>query len=86
MVDPRNICILGAGNWGTTLAVMLAGNGHNVRLWEFRRDAAQRITADRENKEFLPGIAIPPQELSAYASDPRAAVPAAEAVAREDFA
>ena len=58
-----DICILGAGNWGTTLAVMLAGNGHIIRLWEFRKAAAEQIARERENKEFLPGIAIPPQVL-----------------------
>ena len=61
MGNTADICILGAGNWGTTLAVMLAGNGHRVKQWEFRQDAARRIAAERENKEFLPGIAIPPQ-------------------------
>jgi glycerol-3-phosphate dehydrogenase (NAD(P)+) len=59
MPEPRDIAVLGAGNWGTTLAVLLAGNGHRVRLWEFRQAAALQIAADRENKEFLPGIAIP---------------------------
>lgn len=59
MPEPRDIAVLGAGNWGTTLAVLLAGNGHRVRLWEFRPEAALQIAADRENKEFLPGVAIP---------------------------
>ena len=29
------IAVLGAGNWGTTIALLLAGNGHEVHLWEY---------------------------------------------------
>ncbi len=53
------IAVLGAGSWGTTLALLLHGKGYEVRLWEFRRDAAERLRRDRENKEFLPGIPLP---------------------------
>lgn len=54
------ITISGAGNWGTTLALLLNGNGHKVTLWEFFRERAERINRDRENKEYLPGYKIPP--------------------------
>lgn len=54
-----DIAILGAGNWGTTLAVMLAGLGHSVRLWEYRPDLAREIELKRENAAFLPGVALP---------------------------
>ncbi|MBU1652716.1 NAD(P)-binding domain-containing protein, partial [bacterium] len=58
--DPQQpIAVLGAGSWGTTLALVLNGKGLNVRLWEFRQDAVERLRADRENKEFLPGIPLP---------------------------
>lgn len=53
------IGILGAGSWGTALAVLLHSNGHRISLWEFREDAAQRLAAARENTDFLPGIPIP---------------------------
>ncbi len=53
------IAVLGAGSWGTTLALLLHGKGYSVRLWEFRQDAARRLIEDRENKEFLPGIPLP---------------------------
>lgn len=54
-------CILGAGSWGTALAIMLAQHeeGHSVRLWEFRPDAARQLESDRENREFLPGAQFP---------------------------
>jgi glycerol-3-phosphate dehydrogenase (NAD(P)+) len=54
-----NICVLGAGSWGTTLAVLLDENEHKVALWEFFADQAKALVADRENKKFLPGVRIP---------------------------
>ncbi|MBN1893018.1 NAD(P)H-dependent glycerol-3-phosphate dehydrogenase [bacterium] len=57
----HRIGILGAGGWGTALAVLLHGNGHQVALWEFRRDAAEKLRALRENRDFLPGVAVPPE-------------------------
>lgn len=56
MTTPRTIAVMGAGSWGTALALLLAGKGHDVRLWEFRKDAALRLQEERENKEFLPGV------------------------------
>ncbi|HDQ45140.1 MAG TPA: NAD(P)H-dependent glycerol-3-phosphate dehydrogenase [bacterium] len=50
--------VLGAGGWGTALAMLLAGNGHAVRLWEYNAEAAARLARTRENP-FLPGIPIP---------------------------
>jgi glycerol-3-phosphate dehydrogenase (NAD(P)+) len=53
------ISVLGAGAWGTALAVTAAGR-HAVTLWA--RDAAQvqAMSAARENVRYLPGIALPP--------------------------
>lgn len=59
-VAETRIAVLGAGSWGTTLALVLEENGHDVTLWEFDRDQAAALARDRENKKFLPGIAIPP--------------------------
>lgn len=55
----KRIGILGAGSWGTALAVLLHRNGHPVRLWEFDRSAAGKLLRDRENRAFLPGVPIP---------------------------
>ncbi len=60
MDDFKNIAVLGAGNWGTTLAVMLAGKGYGVRLWEYRRQLAEQIQSSRENRIFLPDVKLPP--------------------------
>ncbi len=53
------IGILGAGNWGTTLALLLRENGHELTLWEFRRDLAERVASERENALYLPGVPLP---------------------------
>ena len=51
--------VLGAGSWGTTLALVLQGNGHDVTLWEFRPDVALEIDRRREVYEFVPGVTLP---------------------------
>jgi len=66
------IAVLGAGSWGTTLAILLAENSHRVSLWSYREEDAVRIRATRENPDFLPGIRIP--ESIAVGSDLAAAV------------
>lgn len=56
------ISVLGAGSWGTALAIILNNNGHNVTLWEFKKEYIKGLVKHRENKIFLPGIKIP-QEI-----------------------
>lgn len=63
------IAVLGAGSWGTTLAILLAGKGFAVRLWEYRREAAEKLQAERENREFLPGIPLPDELLIHHEAD-----------------
>jgi glycerol-3-phosphate dehydrogenase (NAD(P)+) len=53
------IAVLGPGSWGTTLAIHLAQAGHEVRLWGHLASEIEAIETDRENRKFLPGIAIP---------------------------
>ena len=52
--------VLGAGSWGTTLAIVLSENAHEVALWEFDAELANTLARQRENQKFLPGISIPP--------------------------
>jgi glycerol-3-phosphate dehydrogenase (NAD(P)+) len=54
-----NIAVLGAGGWGTTLAILLYRNGHNVTLWEFNKEYAETLAEYRENFYYLPKIIIP---------------------------
>ena len=57
------ISILGAGSWGTALAIILHSNGHDVTLWEYKRSYFKTIKRSRENKIYLPKIKIPKEIL-----------------------
>ena len=54
------IAVLGAGAWGTALALALAAR-HDVLLWGRNEDAMRRMAAARENADYLPGFALPGQ-------------------------
>ena len=53
------IAVLGAGSWGTALALQLARSGREVRLWGRNADDLDRLDADRENRRYLPGAPFP---------------------------
>jgi glycerol-3-phosphate dehydrogenase (NAD(P)+) len=53
------IAVLGAGSWGTALAIILASNSHRVALWSHKQEYTDDICTKRENPSFLPGILIP---------------------------
>ncbi|WP_372519868.1 NAD(P)H-dependent glycerol-3-phosphate dehydrogenase [Candidatus Ruminimicrobiellum ovillum] len=52
------ISVLGAGSWGTTLACLLANNGHKVYLWEINKEAAEKLDKERIIP-FIGGATIP---------------------------
>lgn len=72
------VAVLGPGSWGTALALLLARNGHTVRLWGHDPDEIAPLRRERENRRYLPGIPFPPA-LSA-------GVDLAEALAGADLA
>ncbi|KOO13299.1 glycerol-3-phosphate dehydrogenase [Vibrio xuii] len=51
--------VLGAGSYGTSLAISLARNGANVVIWGHDPEHMAQLEADRANHEFLPGIEFP---------------------------
>jgi glycerol-3-phosphate dehydrogenase (NAD(P)+) len=51
--------VIGAGGWGTTLAIILNEKGHNVILYEYFSDYCKVLNEKRENIKFLKGIKIP---------------------------
>ncbi len=53
------VAVLGAGSWGTTLALVLANAGHDVRLWSNDRPQLAELDHLRENRKFLSGIPLP---------------------------
>ena len=57
--QPRSIGVLGAGSWGTALARLLSQKGHRVSIWAREPEVVEEILEYRENRTFLPGVALP---------------------------
>ena len=55
-----DIAVVGAGAWGTALAISAARHGRAVTLWARDAAQAQALSADRQNRRYLPGIELPP--------------------------
>jgi glycerol-3-phosphate dehydrogenase (NAD(P)+) len=51
--------VIGAGSWGTALAIQLARAGHAVTLWGRDAASAKEMAETRENKRYLPGVHLP---------------------------
>ena len=58
-VNHSSIGVIGAGAWGTALSCLLLEKNQYVKLWAYEDQTAQIINQYRENKVFLPGVAIP---------------------------
>jgi glycerol-3-phosphate dehydrogenase (NAD(P)+) len=58
---PDTIAILGAGSWGTALAVHLGRVGHDVRLWARDSELVELMTDSRTNPRYLPDVSLPPR-------------------------
>lgn len=54
------IGVIGAGAWGTTLAVKLAAAERPVTIWAHTPEANEELATVRENRRYLPGIVFPP--------------------------
>lgn len=70
------VAVLGAGAWGTALAVLLASKGVPTRLWARRKAQAEALKAMRENRDYLPGVALPAYLYPTH--DPEEALEGAE--------
>lgn len=55
----QRTAIIGAGGWGTALAVLWAKRGNSIVLWGNNPERAARLRETRENAEYLPGIKLP---------------------------
>jgi glycerol-3-phosphate dehydrogenase (NAD(P)+) len=66
--------VVGAGAWGTTLAIKLAAAQRPVTLWAHRPEVNEELATVRENRRYLPGIVFPPNLRvatdDAYLSEP----------------
>lgn len=58
------VAVLGAGSWGTALSIVLADNGHDVRLWTHRKEQADEINETNQNSRYLE-ISLP-KSITAY--------------------
>ena len=54
-----NVGVLGAGSWGTALAVLLHGNGHQVTIWSIDNGEVEMLSEKREHETKLPGVRLP---------------------------
>jgi glycerol-3-phosphate dehydrogenase (NAD(P)+) len=56
--------VIGAGAWGTALGDLLAGAGHDVRIWAYEPDVVSSINDRHENVRFLGGVPLSPDLIA----------------------
>ena len=54
----KRIGVIGAGSWGTALATVVAGKGHQVKIWDINEAHLKSMEENRENVNFLPGVPL----------------------------
>src|SRR4051794_27685461 len=54
-----DIAVIGAGSYGTCLAILTANAGHDVTLWAREPETARELSAARTNTRYLPGYTLP---------------------------
>ena len=52
----KKVGVIGAGSWGTALAITLSGKGHQVKIWDVNPEHLQELASNRENVRYLPDI------------------------------
>ena len=67
-----DIGIIGAGSWGTALAVLLHNNGHKITVWSIVESEIRMLQKEHEHKDKLPGVKLP--EDMAFTTDLASAV------------
>ncbi len=58
-LEHQEVTVLGAGSWGTALALLLAQDGGVVRLWDRTPEQITALITVRENQRYLPGHPLP---------------------------
>lgn len=54
-----NVSVIGAGSFGTSLAILLHKNGHQVTVWSRSEEEVRKLSTEREHKSKLPGVKLP---------------------------
>lgn len=57
------IGVLGAGSWGTALAILLYGNGHDITVWSIDEKEVEMLNTKREHSAKLPGVRLPDEMI-----------------------
>lgn len=55
----HRFAVLGAGSWGSALAMLLADNGYDVNLWAHHKEHAEAMQQQHSNERYLPGLPFP---------------------------
>ncbi|PEA79011.1 NAD(P)H-dependent glycerol-3-phosphate dehydrogenase [Bacillus wiedmannii] len=63
----KQITVIGAGSWGTALSMVLADNGHGVRIWGNKAEQIHEINEKHTNETYLPEIQLP-ETIKGYGS------------------
>ncbi len=70
--ENKKIAVIGAGSFGTALAITLASRGHRVTMWARRGEQIDEMQNERINSRYLPGVGLP--EEIAFTKDLKSAV------------
>ena len=74
--EMASISVIGAGSWGTALALLLSNNGHKVTIWSIMEKEIEMLINEHEHKDKLPGVKLP--EDMEFTTDLEAAVTKSE--------
>lgn len=58
-LTPQKIGIIGAGGWGTALAILLSDNNHDIKLWAYEDFVIDELRSNHTNNTYLHGVRIP---------------------------
>ena len=65
----KKIGVIGAGSWGTALATVVAGKGHQVKIWDINEAHLKSMEENRENVNYLPGVPLNENIQIAYTTE-----------------
>lgn len=68
-MSTQSILVLGAGSWGTALALALAHNEHTVYLWDINAELINDLKKDKSNKRYIPDVMFPDNLIPVDAID-----------------
>ena len=61
--ENKRIAVIGAGSFGTALAMTLSGRGHTVTMWARRKEQIEEMSKEHSNSHYLPGVVLPDELL-----------------------